>query len=116
MDSMPLIRRVVNDESLTRHLGDAEARVLIEWLVDWAELLASDSDTKEQAWEGLQTVCRRARSISRFVELWSGEDSKPAAIQLAGVERFAWPLPAADDEPVALMLRILSWEDRILIV
>ena len=38
----PFIRTMVRDESLTRGLGDVEARMLVDWLVDWAELLGNN--------------------------------------------------------------------------
>jgi hypothetical protein len=115
MQSRPLLRHILNEEALTRGLGDEEARVLVEWLVDWAELLAVESDSDDAAWTGVRHLCRRARGIGRFVQLWMDEPSRGAAVQLAAAERFCWPLPASDEEePVELMVRILAWEDRMI--
>ena len=116
MQSMPLLRHILNEEALTRGLGDAEARVLIEWLVDWAELLAEEADSEQEAWTGLKKVCRRARGIGRFITLWAEERSRGAAAQLAATERFSWPLPIMEEDPTDLMLRILAWEDRTILV
>jgi hypothetical protein len=116
MQSMPLLRHIFNEESLTRGLGDEEARVLVEWLADWAELLAEESDSEQEAWEGLRKLCRLARSVGRFVLLWSESKSRSAAVQLAAVERFTWPLPIADEDLAELMARILAWEDRMILV
>lgn len=116
MQSMPLLRHIFNEESLTRGLGDGEAKVLVEWLAEWAELLAAESDSEDEAWDGLRKICRRARGISRFVLLWSEYSSRGAAVQLAGVERFSWPLPIEDEDPADLMERILAWEDRMIVV
>jgi hypothetical protein len=116
MRSTPLLQHVLRDEALTRGLGDEEARILIEWLVEWAELLADESETEQAAWDGVRTLCRRARGIGRFVYLWSRHDSRGAAGQLAVSERFHWPLPDDDEDPAELMLRILIWEDRQLVL
>ena len=116
MPSMPLLRHILDDESLTRGLGDEEARVLVEWLVEWAELLAEEAESERAAWEGLRLLCRKARGIGRFVRLWAYEDARGAASQLAAAERFHWPLPVMDEDPAELMLRILKWEDRQIVV
>lgn len=108
-----MIRHVLRDEALTRGLGDIEGRMLIEWLTDWAELLASASRTEEEAWGYVHRLCRRGRAISRFVQLWSDPRSRGAANQLAASERFDWPLPASADaawDPADLMEHILEWE------
>jgi hypothetical protein len=115
MHSSPLLRHILHDESLTRGLGDEEARILIEWLVEWAELLAEDLESEQAAWDGLGTLCQMARGIGRFVQLWSHDDSRGSAAQLAAVERFRWPLPVSDEDPADLMFRILKWEDRELV-
>jgi hypothetical protein len=111
-----LMRHILQDEALTRGLGDAEARVLIEWLVDWAELLAEDAESEDDAWKGIKMLCRRGRGIGRFVELWLEPETRGAATQLAGSERFHWPLPVEDEEPAELMSRILTWEDRQILI
>ena len=116
MQCTPLLRHVLQDEAITRGLGDAEARILIEWLVEWAELLSEEAGDDEAAWRGMKAVCRRARGISRFVSLWMEDASRGSAVQLAAVERFCWPLPVSDEDPAELMLRILTWEDRQLTV
>ncbi len=116
MQSMPLLRHVLNDEAITRGLGDAEARVIVEWLADWAELLADEAESEEEAWAGVRKLCRRARGISRFVYLWSEERSHGAAVQLAATERYAWPLPMIDEDLTDLTVRILAWEDRTILV
>jgi hypothetical protein len=108
MPVSPLLNHILDDDSLTRGLGDAEARVLVEWLVDQAEQLEA---TRADADAQVRRLCRRARAIARFVLLWCGARSRGAAIQLAGVERFAWPLPDdADADPYDLMQTIVEWE------
>jgi hypothetical protein len=115
MESSPLLRHVLHDEGLTRGLGDAEARMLVEWLVDWAELLADIAESEDEAWQRLRQLCQRARAISRFVSLWSEQASRGAATQLAATERFTWPLPSESLDPGELMGRILDWESRHLL-
>ncbi len=108
----PLLRHVLRDEALTRGLGDIEARMLVEWLADWTELLAEAARTEADAWSCVQRLCRRGRAIGRFVQLWDDPLSRGAASQLAAAERFSWPLPVAGMEPPDLMHHILTWENQ----
>jgi hypothetical protein len=106
-----LLNRIVRDESLVRGLADPEARVLIEWLVDRAEEAGQAADDERTA-SAVQTLCRRARAISRFVHLWCHQRAWGPAAQLAAVERFCWPLPSGKIDPCLLMQDILCWEDE----
>ena len=110
MQAKPLLSRILEDEALTRGLGDEEARILVEWLVDRAEQLADESVSENIAWAELQKLCRRARAIGRFVALWCHQRVRGGATQLAAVERFTWPLPASAVDPCELMQGILDWE------
>lgn len=105
----PLLRQVLQSESLTRGLEDPEARVLVEWLVDKVDNLAADPKTKHALPKTLGQLSQRARSIARFVSLWS-QGEWGSAVQLAGVERFTWPLPTSAVDPCDLMRAILSRE------
>jgi hypothetical protein len=98
---------ILRDEALTRGLGDPEARVLVEWLVDQAEEFAGQraSDFGDR----FKWLCCRGRAIGRFVLLW-GRGEWGAAAQLAATERFAWPLPNTAADPCVLMQEILSCE------
>jgi hypothetical protein len=107
-----LIRRVLRDESLTRGLGDEEARMLIEWVVDWAELLAEAARTDDDAQVLVARLCRRSTAIGRFVQLGEDPRTRGSAAQLAAVERFGWPLPADAVAPPDLMHHILTWESQ----
>jgi hypothetical protein len=115
MQCPPVLRHVLNDEAVTRGLGDVEARMLVEWLVDWAELLSDAAESIDLAWDCIRGLCRRARAIGRFVLLWSDHRSRGAATQLAGAERFRWPLPSDEEDPPEMMARILAWENRYLV-
>jgi hypothetical protein len=105
-----MLDHILCDERLTAHLGDAEARVLVEWLVDQAERLAGSASAPE-ALAGVKTLARRGRAIARFVSLWCLEGDPGAAAQLAASERFHWPLPAAPIDAWLLMHQILAWEE-----
>jgi len=107
-----LLSQVLDDEALTRGLGDAEARVLIEWLVEQTEWLVSSAGSEERACETLARLRRRARSISRFVSLWCHLGERGAAGQFAAAERLNWPLPDDEADPCDLMQLILEWEDK----
>ncbi len=109
MLSKPLLSPILDDEALTRGLGDMEARVLVEWLVEQAERLAGETDEGPACAE-IGRLCRRARSIARFVYLWYRRGDRGAAHQLAAAERFTWPLPTEYMDPCDLMQWILAWE------
>jgi hypothetical protein len=104
-----LLEPILCDDVLTRGLGDAEARVLIEWLVEHAEELAQSSEA-EDAEKTLGRLLRRARAISRFVRLWCIDQDHGAAVQLAATERFTWPWPDTKLEAWDLMKDIVDWE------
>jgi hypothetical protein len=112
VDAMPLIRGLLRDESLTRGLGDIEARMLVDWLADWADLLVATTTTPEAARLLVLRLHRRGKAIARFVALWCdfAPSSRAAAAQLAATERFDWPLPAEPIEAPELMTHILTWE------
>ncbi|HEY1379516.1 MAG TPA: hypothetical protein VGF55_22120 [Gemmataceae bacterium] len=103
-----LLRPILTDDALTRHLCDTEARILVEWLVERAEALAGNADAGAQ----VQRLCRRARAIGLFVGLWCHRGQPGAAAQLANAERFDWPLPEPGIDPDSLMEHILEYEAR----
>lgn len=105
-----LLGQILGNEALTRGLGDPEARLLVEWLVEQAEWLADNAGSEAAADRTLQRLCARARAIGRFVTLWCHAGARGAACQLAGAERFYWPLPCGAVDPYELMRNILRWE------
>ena len=112
MLARPLLSQILDNDTITRGLGDPEARILVEWLAERAELIA-DATTDEAAAQGEWAVlCRRARAVGRFVELWCHRGQRGAAIQLAAAERCTWPLPTTAADPCELMQDILDWEAR----
>jgi hypothetical protein len=112
VDCDPLVRAAVRDESLTRGLGDEEARMLVEWVADWAELLAGAAQSDRDAEVLVNRLCRRGRAIGRFVRLWCEPNGRGAAAQLFAAERFSWPLPNQAVDPPDLMQQILTWENQ----
>ena len=110
MQVKPLLRPILNNEALTRGLADPEARMLVEWLVDRVERLALIMASEAAARAEVHRLCRRARSIGRFVTLWCHLRERGSAIQLAGAERFTWPLPTRPMDPCELMQSILHCE------
>ncbi len=112
MQARQLLSHILDDDALTRGLGDEEARVLVEWLVDEAEHLAEADPPDPQAEAQVIRLCRRARAISRFVELWCHRGLTGPAGQLANASAFDWPLPQADVDPCDLMRHIVRHEQR----
>jgi hypothetical protein len=109
MLTKPLLSPILENDALTRGLGDPEARILVEWLVEQAESLA-DHSSETAAAEMIARLCHHGRAISRFVALWCHFHSSGAAIQLAATERFTWPLPLPGADPCELMQTIVLWE------
>lgn len=105
-----LLDPILANDHLTRGLGDAEARLLVEWLVDQVERLAAELDPIPASETLVRRLCHRARSVSRFVQLWCHSNARGAACQLAATERFPWPLPTEAVDPYELMHSILHWE------
>src|SRR4051794_28346770 len=110
MVARALLHPILADDNLTRGLGDAEARMLVEWLVERTENQASEEPGLREV---IQRRCRRARALARFVQLWCYQQDHGAACQLAATERFPWPLPYCEVDPCDLMAEILNWEEEI---
>ncbi len=111
MSVKTLLQPVLEDELLTRGLGDEEARVLVEWLVDRAEECHDRLSGFDVCRQEISRLCRRARAVSRFVYLWCHQAAHGAACQLAASERFAFPLPLPEADPYYLMQDILDFEE-----
>lgn len=86
--------------------------MLIEWVVGWAELFADAAHSDDNAQKLSFRLARRAKAISRFVQLWSNPSTRIGANQFAASERFRWPLPSESITPSDLMEHILGWENR----
>jgi hypothetical protein len=112
MSVRSLLNLILDNDRLTRGLGDAEARMLIEWLVERAESAHAQDPSEERAHVEVERLCRRARAIARFVTLWCHERSPGAALQLAATERFGWPLPVEPMDGCDLLSDILAWESN----
>ena len=108
----PLLRPILDDESLARNLGDCEARLLFEWLFERAERLARHADSDSSTGTKIAQLQRRIRAIARFVYLWCEKRDRGAAGQLASAERFLWPMPTPRVDSCVLIERILQFEDR----
>lgn len=105
-----LLNLILHNDALTRDLGDAEARMLIEWLVERTEAHHAREPLEQRVHDEVLQQCRRGRAIGRFIALWCRDRSYGAALQLAATERFAWPLPTRPMDPCDLMQEILAWE------
>jgi len=107
-----MVNLILDDEALTRGLGDEEARLLIEWLADWAERIAGRSATDADVLARVERLRRRGRTIRQFVELWCHQYDYGAALQLAATERCRWPANDPYADPWNLMHQILDYESH----
>ncbi len=107
-----MLRPILENDALTRGLGDAEARMLVEWIVEEAEAHALETTSETAVENDIKVMYRRARAIGRFVGLWCHEDECGAAGQLAAAERFNWPMPTPEIDPCELMHSILEYESE----
>jgi hypothetical protein len=110
MLTKPLLSHIVDNDLLTRGLGDPEARMLVEWLVDQAEQIADRAPSEGAVQKQVETLCRRGRGIGRFVGLWNQPRARGAAGQLAVAEGFTWPFPSPTADPCEIMQTVLTWE------
>jgi len=113
MPAISLFNPILADDALTRGLGDAEARILVEGLVEQAEYLDRVGPPEWVA-EQVRRLCRRGRAVARFVALWCQDRDRGAACQLVATERFSWPLPEAWADPCEVMQTIVAWEADLL--
>jgi hypothetical protein len=110
MLTKPVWRHILENDALTRGLGDPEARILVEWLVEQADQIIDAGEPENEVERRVAVLCRRGRAISRFVGLWGQTRARGAASQLAAAERFTWPLPPPHADPCEVMQAILVWE------
>ncbi len=111
MGMRSLFSLFLDDDRLTRGLGDEEARLLVDWLVDRVERTAERLGQGDLCRREVSRMCLRLRAVGRFIWLWCYQNEPGAACQLAAAERFAWPLPSRPVGAFELMLEILDWED-----
>jgi hypothetical protein len=115
MPISPLLRPILDDESLARNLGDCEARLLFEWLFERADGLARLADEDPSVSAKIAQLHRRIRAIAQFVYLWCVRRDRGAAGQLASAERFVWPMPTPRVDSCVLIERILCFEERAIV-
>ncbi|NBO92207.1 MAG: hypothetical protein EBV06_07810 [Planctomycetia bacterium] len=101
---------ILADERLTEPLGDAEARILVEFLVEQAERLETLTTSPQLINARIGRLCRRGRVISRVVRLWCQDREPGAACQLAASEGLAEALPSGQVDACELMNRLIYLE------
>jgi len=85
------LQPILYDDRLTAALGDAEARLLVEFLVAQAERLEG-LQPDEALRQAIAQLCRRGRVLGRVVHLWDTQQCL-AASQLAASAGLAEALP-----------------------
>jgi hypothetical protein len=99
---------ILFDDRLTASLGDAEARLLVEFLVDQAERLEG-LRPDEAVHRAVARLCLRGRVLGRVVRLWHDHECM-AATQLAASEGLAEALPNRRVDGCRLMERLIAVE------
>lgn len=112
MQISPMLRPILDDDSFARNLGDAEARLLFEWVYERADRLVRGGGADPATPTRIARLHRRGRAIAQFVYLWCECRDRGAAGQLASAERFNWPMPTPKVDACVLIERILRFEDR----
>jgi hypothetical protein len=108
-----LIDRVLDDEAITAGLEDPEARLLVEWLVEQTEHIARSAASPQQAKERVERLCHYARALRQFLVLWCYDKNPGSAAQLAATQKFAWPLPSAEEEnALSILQQVLLWHAK----
>jgi hypothetical protein len=107
------LERILGDESLTRGLRDSEARLLVEWLVEQAEQFEVRAGGAQDTDRRIGQLCRHARALRQFLDLWFRPEGRGAACQLFAVERWEWPLPDGEADPYEVLFNILAWESEV---
>ena len=75
MADRPLWGQILDDEALTRGLGDPEARVLVEWLVERADSLSQGKSSDLWARAEVRRLCRRGHcDLRRLDHRWPWSD------------------------------------------
>ncbi len=100
------------DDHLIRGLGDAESRMLVEWLVDWAEMLADTISDEELVEKRFYKVRSRAQLICCYLRLCQETDAHASLTQFTATQKLPWPLPTLKIDTIELLDRILDWESR----
>lgn len=108
MLARPFLDPILCDDRLTDPLGDSEASLLIEFLVEEAERLEGRRVDVVQS--QIAHLCRRGRVMARVVRLWCHDRDRPGAIQLAATEGFAEALPSRPVDGTRLMERLIARE------
>jgi len=113
VDVKSLIDRVLDDEAITAGLEDPEARLLVEWLAEQTEYIARSATSPQQAKEWVERLCHYARALRQFLILWCYDRNPGSAAQLAATQKFAWPLPSAEEEnALRILQQILLWHAK----
>ncbi|MFQ3650786.1 MAG: hypothetical protein SNJ75_10665 [Gemmataceae bacterium] len=99
---------ILFDERLTAALGDAEACLLVNFLVDQAERL-DGLQPEEAVWKAIAHLCQRGRVLGRVVQLWHDQQCL-AATQLAASEGLAEALPSRRLDSCRLLERMIALE------
>ena len=106
-----LVGRILEDEGLRGDLADDAAEPLIDWLVQQAETVISQSKSQAAARKQIDTLCERGRLIAQFVT--QAKDDPAAAAVLAKAEHLPWPVTSEETaDEVKLMCKVLEGESK----
>ena len=101
MDAELAVNQILDDEGLTSDLDEAEATVLVKWLVNDVHKIAKDAKSDEAGWKLINAQRQLARKIARSVALFRDEGNIQAS-QYATQQQLPWPVPPPTEVKVLL--------------
>lgn len=110
MDAEAFLSRVREDEGLTSDLDEAEATELLSWLDKRVGAIVAKAPSEEAAWEKVEALCKRCRSLVKSVAAARDGDAEGAQ---AGVKELGLKFPASGgDNPGELLRQLLAQEAK----
>lgn len=111
MDATPFIDRILDDEGITGGLKDAEAKVLVDWLIASLKQRIRAVSDESKAEEISRTLRRRARRIAKITELLCEQHDTHSASEIwkeSGSKHSLDELELRD--PTGVVKRLIQWE------
>jgi hypothetical protein len=114
MKPQPFVELLLDNESLTDGIGDAEAKLLMDWALSAVEAEVARLDDREEALDVTAAVGKRCRRLAKVAEaLCYDEDLPKAQAAMASLGHAHDLAPWLSAEPSAFVRQLLEWEKQI---